>query len=61
MQAFIWAFKPTQVVDIRRFPPEEAKATEEEIARLRGKPSQPGQPTAVDEAGGKPPPPHPDK
>jgi len=61
MEAFIWAFKPTQVVDIRRFPPEEAKATEEEIARLRGKPSQPGQPTAVDEAGVKPPPPHPDK
>lgn len=28
MQAFIWAFKPTDVVDIRRFPPEERQATE---------------------------------
>ena len=36
IQAFIWAFKPTDVVDIRRFPAEEARATEEEIARLGG-------------------------
>lgn len=36
MQAFIWAFKPTDIVDIRRFPREEAKAIDEEIARLRG-------------------------
>ena len=36
IQAFIWAFKPTNVVDIRRFPAEEARATEEEIARLEG-------------------------
>jgi hypothetical protein len=36
IQAFIWAFKPTDVVDIRRFPDEEARATEEEIARLKG-------------------------
>jgi hypothetical protein len=35
IQAFIWAFKPTDVVDIRRFPAEEARATEEEIARLK--------------------------
>ena len=38
MQAFIWAFKPTDIVDIRRFPREEAKAIDEEIARLGGKP-----------------------
>jgi hypothetical protein len=37
VQAFIWAFKPTDVVDIRRFPREEARATEEEIARLQGR------------------------
>jgi hypothetical protein len=43
IQAFIWAFKPTDVVDIRRFPPEERKATEAEIARLTGK----TQPTAA--------------
>ena len=36
IQAFIWAFKPTDVVDIRRFPTEEARATDEEIARLKG-------------------------
>jgi len=36
MQALIWAFKPTDIVDIRRFPAEEALETEKEIARLRG-------------------------
>jgi len=36
IQAFIWAFKPTNVVDIRRFPAEEAAETEKEIARLKG-------------------------
>jgi hypothetical protein len=38
MQALIWAFKPTDIVDIRRFPAEEARETEKEIARLRGTP-----------------------
>jgi hypothetical protein len=37
IRALIWAFKPTDVVDIRRFPREEEKATEEEIMRLSGK------------------------
>jgi hypothetical protein len=37
IQAFIWAFKPTDIVDIRRFPAAEAKAIDEEIARLSGK------------------------
>jgi hypothetical protein len=36
MQAFMWAFKPTDVVDVRRMPAEEARAIEEEIARLKG-------------------------
>lgn len=36
VQAFVWAFKPTDKIDIRRFPTEEARANEEEIARLRG-------------------------
>lgn len=36
MQAFIWAFKPTDIVDIRRFPKAEAAAVDEEIARLKG-------------------------
>jgi hypothetical protein len=38
IQAFIWAFKPTDIVDIRRLPREEAKGIDEEIARLSGKP-----------------------
>jgi hypothetical protein len=37
MKAFIWAFKPTEIVDIRRFPKEEANGIDEEIARLTGK------------------------
>ena len=49
IQAFIWAFKPTDIVDVRRFPKAEAKAIEEEISRLRGhastkKPSKIGPP-----------------
>lgn len=36
VQAFIWAFKPTDIVDVRRFPREEVRAIEEENARLRG-------------------------
>jgi hypothetical protein len=39
MQALIWAFKPTDIVDIRRFPREEAIETDKELARLRGLPS----------------------
>ncbi|HXX84958.1 MAG TPA: DUF3302 domain-containing protein [Casimicrobiaceae bacterium] len=35
-QALIWAFKPTDIVDIRRGPREEARAIEENIARLSG-------------------------
>ena len=36
VQAFIWAFKPTQIIDIRRYPKAEAAAIDEEIARLKG-------------------------
>ncbi len=38
VQAFIWAFKPTDVIDIRRFPAEQAQANEEELAKMRSKP-----------------------
>ena len=38
IQAFIWAFKPTDIVDIRRFPPEERAGIDADIARLRGTP-----------------------
>jgi hypothetical protein len=34
MQAFMWAFKPTNVVDIRYFPRQEHENIEEELARL---------------------------
>ena len=34
IQALIWAFKPTDVIDIRRGPREEQRAIEEDIARL---------------------------
>jgi Protein of unknown function (DUF3302) len=48
MQAFMWAFKPTDVVDIRYFPRQEQQNIDEEIARLKGKPtpqkkSEPGE------------------
>jgi hypothetical protein len=36
MQAFLWAFKPTQPIDIRRTPSEERKAIEEAMARHAG-------------------------
>ena len=35
IQAFIWAFKPTNVVDIRRYPKAEEAAIDEEIAKLK--------------------------
>jgi hypothetical protein len=36
IQAFIWAFKPTEIVDIRHFPADEAREIDENIARLKG-------------------------
>ena len=36
VQAFIWAFKPTQIIDIRRYPKAEAEAIDQEIAKLKG-------------------------
>jgi hypothetical protein len=47
IQALIWAFKPTDVVDIRRFPREERIATEQEIARAAGR--EPGRGTTESE------------
>jgi len=41
VQAFIWAFKPTDIIDVRRFPRAEAKEIEDENARLRGATSPP--------------------
>jgi hypothetical protein len=41
MQALLWAFKPTTVVDIRYLPREEQRETEAMIARLTGKATEP--------------------
>lgn len=41
VQALIWAYKPTDIVDIRRYPREEAEFIDQEIARLSGKPPAP--------------------
>lgn len=46
IQAFIWAFKPTDIIDIRRFPKEEARGIDREIARLSGKAEIPPEPKA---------------
>jgi len=37
IQALIWAFKPTDVIDIRNLPAEERRETAAMIASLRGK------------------------
>ncbi len=50
MQAFLWAFKPTDVVDIRRFPPEERQAIEEIMRRHDGA----GEPTTSTRQGTEP-------
>jgi Protein of unknown function (DUF3302) len=44
IQALIWAFKPTNVVDIRYLPEEERRETDAMIARLTGNPPSPGVP-----------------
>ena len=46
MQAFIWAFKPTYIIDIRNFPREEARHIDQEISRLTGRkpPEKPSPP-----------------
>ena len=36
IQAFIWAFKPTTVIDIRYLPEDERRETAAMIARLKG-------------------------
>jgi hypothetical protein len=37
IQAFIWAFKPTTVIDIRYFPKEEQQDVDQMLAKLTGK------------------------
>ncbi len=44
IQALIWAFKPTNVIDIRHLPEEEQRETDAMIARLTGKAPSPRAP-----------------
>ncbi len=39
IQALIWAFKPTNVIDLRYLPEDVQRETEASIARLKGEPS----------------------
>jgi hypothetical protein len=53
--ALIWAFKPTNVIDIRYLPEEERRATDALIARLAGKePSPPAPPKEPSEGSATP-------
>jgi hypothetical protein len=38
IQALIWAFKPTEVVDLRYLPKDVQRETDAMVARLKGKP-----------------------
>jgi len=55
IQALIWAFKPTTIVDIRRLPDEERRETEAMIARLSGKPVPPARNLPTTEQPASPP------
>src|SRR5271165_2023103 len=50
IQALIWAFKPTDVIDIRNMPEAERRETEEMIVRLRGKTKPAAAAPALEEA-----------
>ncbi|HME81240.1 MAG TPA: DUF3302 domain-containing protein [Candidatus Eremiobacteraceae bacterium] len=41
IQAFMWAFKPTDVVDIRYLPEQEQRNIRDMIAKLKGEPAPP--------------------
>jgi Protein of unknown function (DUF3302) len=40
-QALLWAFKPTDVIDIRRYPEQEQRRIREMIDKLKGVPASP--------------------
>jgi Protein of unknown function (DUF3302) len=58
IQALIWAFKPTDVIDIRNLPEETRRETEAMIARLTAKQPSP-QPPSEQPSNVKEPSPHP--
>jgi hypothetical protein len=45
IQALMWAFKPTDVIDVRHLPRETQRETEAMIARLRGQAPSPQAPS----------------
>jgi hypothetical protein len=47
IQAFVWAIKPTETIDIRRFPREELEAIERYIRRLKGEADKPSDSTTA--------------
>lgn len=50
MQAFMWAFKPTDVVDIRYFPKQEQQNIDGMLARMKGKTKQEKKPESKEPA-----------
>lgn len=52
MQAFMWAFKPTNVVDIRYFPKQEQQNIDEMIAQMSDKTASEKKPEAKDPPSG---------
>ena len=54
-QALIWAFKPSDIIDVRRWPDEVRRATEAMIDKMKGK-EAPVTPSPVDGASKDPPP-----
>ena len=51
IQALIWAFKPTTVVDLRYMPDEKQRETEVMIARLKGEAPAPQAPPVESSSG----------
>ena len=52
MQAFMWAFKPTSVVDIRYFPRQEQQNIAEMLARMKSTPEPKGKSEAHEPSSG---------
>ena len=56
IQALIWAFKPTTVIDIRYLSEEKRRETDEMIARLKGEAPPPPAPPPLERPAGSPTP-----
>ena len=53
IQAFFWAFKPTDIIDIRRTSRQEQRHIEELIKKLKGEPAPPADSKKPPDAGDK--------